>query len=84
MYSTRLLMIAISSGIFGFIGYIGLTIYRGHSLGSGARGILALAMDGINAAIDVFGYHIVGSGIMVAALFCGIYAAIFIWREMPY
>jgi hypothetical protein len=77
-------MIAISSAMFGFVGYIGLTIYRGHSLGSGARGILALAMDGINAAIDMFGYHAVGIGIMVAALFCGIYAAIFIWRELPF
>jgi len=74
-------VIAISSAVFSFVG---ISIYRGHSLGSGARGILALAMDGINAAIDLFGYHVVGRGIMVSALFCGIYAAISLWRSEMY
>lgn len=84
MYANRLLSIAISSAFFGYIGYIGLYIKNGNSFDEGARGVLAIAMRAINGLIDSFGYQPVGLGIIVLALFGGIYAAIWIWRNMPF
>jgi hypothetical protein len=41
-------------------------------------------MRGINGLIDTFSYMPVGLGIIVLALFGGIYAATWIWRNMPF
>lgn len=80
MYN-RLLTIAASSAFFGFIGYVGLYILRGNSFGSATHGILSLPIRILNSLIDTLGFNAVGSGIIVFAVFGGIYAAIRIWRD---
>lgn len=78
----KLFYIAISSGIFGFLFYIGNEVRSGEDFaGSGTGGIVRFLSNLLGVLTQVLGQAGVGGIIMLAALFGGIYAAITIWRD---
>ena len=79
--ATRLLYLLASTAAFGFVGYAGSQIRRGMELDGAARGILGIVYRLGNSVIALMGGNAAGIGLMAIALFCGIYAAIWIIRE---
>ena len=82
IYLKKFVCIAASSAVFVFFFMIGDAVRRGEDFsGAGVRGIVRIAGGAIDAGASLIGAVPLDYGIMGLALFGGLYAAVYIWRD---
>ncbi|WP_298262095.1 hypothetical protein [uncultured Litoreibacter sp.] len=73
-------LITASTPLLGFFFYIGSRLQSGESM-SGSRGFLRWIAEGLTGLAEMFGPAAAGYGVMGVSLFCGVFAAVWIWRD---